>query len=98
MPTPVVDLGNPLANFFNAFWKSVGEDLRGEAPIFGAVPSKYRGLPASERATIEKEAARQNAEAFVNGPHFIEWVKMTAEFVDEDLDPAEFRRALYGSN
>ena len=96
MPTPVTDLGNPVVNLFHAFWRAVSEDLRGEAPIFGQVSSKYRGLEASERAIIEKEIARQSAEQFVIGPSFVEWVKMTAELVDEDLDPDDFRSALYG--
>lgn len=98
MPTPVVDLGNPTVNLFHAFWRAVSEDLRGEAPIFGQVSSKHRGLEASERAIIEKEIARQNAEKFVISPSFIAWVKMTAELVDEDLDPDDFRSALYAAD
>ena len=70
----------------------------GEAPIFGQVPAKYRGLEASERATIEKETARQSAEEFVNSPAFIEWVRMTSELVDDHLDPSQFRSALYNGH
>lgn len=98
MPTPVTDLGSPLANFFHAFWKAVRDDLRGEAPIFGAVPSKYRGLPSGERAIIEKDIARQAAEEFVTGQNFKPWVGLTSELVDEPLDVDDFRSALYADH
>ena len=98
MPTPVTDIGNPVVNLFHAFWRAVGEDLRGEAPIFGQVPSKYRGLEARERAIIEKDIARQSAEEFASGPSFELWVKLTSELVDEDLDPDDFRSALYAAD
>ena len=95
MPTPVRDLGSPEANFFEAFWRAVGEDLRGEAPVFGQVPMKDRGLPASERAIIEKEQARQRAEEFVISPNFVGWVVLTSRFVDQPIDPEDMLEALY---
>ena len=98
MPTPVTDLGSPLTNLFFAFWKAVRDDLRGEAPIFGAIPSKYNGLPSGERAIIEKEAARQSAEEFVTGKNFENWVGLTSILVDEPLDVDDFRSALYADH
>lgn len=98
MPTPVIDLGDPYINLLNSFWQNVREDLRGEGPVFGHVPSKYRRLPAAERATIEKETARGLAESFMESPHFDGWVRITAGLTDTEITPEEMREAIYASH
>lgn len=98
MPTPIVDLGDPYMNLLHAFWKAVGEDLRGEAPIFGHVSSKHRRLPACKRATIEKEIARQRAVAFVESTDFPNWVEITSRLTDTDIEPALMLEALHARN
>ena len=98
MPTPIVDLGDPYINLLHAFWQTVAEDLRGDAPVFGHVPSRYRRLEAWERANIEKEIARRRAVAFVDSDDFPHWVEITSDITDVDIDPDHMREALYADN
>jgi hypothetical protein len=95
VPTPVVDLGDPYLNLLHAFWNAVKEDVRGDAPVFGHVASKYRGLPAEERAKIEKDRARGLALAFLESEHFDGWVTITADLTDTDITAEQMREAIY---
>lgn len=87
------DTGVPALNIMGAIFRNILDDYQHRGVCSkayqGTPPAYMRGLPASERAKMEREELSRDAAAFLDTPAFDNYCQIAG------LDPVWMRRAIH---